>query len=168
MFSSGILCLEKKRAERSNKKFLLVLIDVEDAANIGRHSEIVSGSIKATDAVRRDTDPAGWYKKNSILGIIFTDLGALDDTATLNRLLSRTREALHTYLNDGDVPYVHVTAHFFSDELKGNEAKISANPALYPDLFEHSKVKNGSLLVKRAMDIIGSTLAILFSLPRSF
>jgi exopolysaccharide biosynthesis polyprenyl glycosylphosphotransferase len=161
----GILCLERKRAERSNKKFLLVLIDVEDGPNVGRHSEIVSGSIKATDAVRRDTDPAGWYKKNSILGIIFTDLGALDDTATLNRLLTRTREALHTHLNDGDVRYVHVTAHFFSDELKGNEAKISANPALYPDLFEHSKVKNGSLLIKRAMDIIGSMLAILFFSP---
>ena len=161
----GILCLERKRAERSNKKFLLVLIDVEDAANVGRYSEVVTGSIKATDAVRRDTDPAGWYKKSSILGIIFTDLGALDDTATLNRLLSRTREALHTYLNDGDVRYVHVTAHFFSDELKGNEAKISANPALYPDLFEHSKVKNGSLLIKRAMDIVGSLLAIVFFSP---
>jgi lipopolysaccharide/colanic/teichoic acid biosynthesis glycosyltransferase len=161
----GILCLERKRAERSNKKFLLLLLDVEDATSIGRRAEIVTGIIKATDAVRRDTDPAGWYKRNSILGIIFTDLGALDNTATLDRLLDRIREALHTYLSDGDVKHVHVTAHFFSDELKGEEPKTSANPTLYPDLFDQHKAKNGSLLVKRAMDIVGSSLALLFFSP---
>src|ERR1035437_8582702 len=80
----GILCLERKRAERSNKKFLLLLLDVEDATSIEHRAKLVSGIIKATDVVRRDTDPAGWYKRNSILGIIFTDLGRLDDTATLN------------------------------------------------------------------------------------
>jgi len=161
----GILCLERKRAERSNKKFLLLLLDVEDATSIGRRAEIVSGIIKATDAVRRDTDPAGWYKSNSILGIIFTELGALDDTATINRLLNRIREALPTYLSNGDVEHVQVTAHLFTDELNGNGSKTSANPALYPDLFHQHNAKNGSLLVKRAMDIIGSALALLLFSP---
>jgi lipopolysaccharide/colanic/teichoic acid biosynthesis glycosyltransferase len=161
----GILCLERKRAERSNKKFLLLLLDVEDATSIEHRAKLVSGIIKATDVVRRDTDPAGWYKRNSILGIIFTDLGALDDTATLNRLLDRIREALHIYLSHGDVKHVHVSAHFFSDELKGNESETSADSALYPDLFEEHKAKNVSLLVKRAMDIVGSSLALLFFSP---
>src|ERR1035438_7268092 len=51
-----LLCLERKRAERSNKKFLLLLLDVEDATSIEHRAEIVSGIIKAADAVRRDTD----------------------------------------------------------------------------------------------------------------
>jgi exopolysaccharide biosynthesis polyprenyl glycosylphosphotransferase len=160
-----LLCLERKRAERSNKKFLLLLLDVEDATSIEHRAEIVSGIIKAADAVRRDTDPAGWYKRNSILGIIFTELGALDDTETINRLVNRTREALHIYLSIEDIKHVQVTAHLFTDELKENGSKISADPALYPDLLDQHKTRNGSLLVKRAMDIIGSALALLFFSP---
>jgi lipopolysaccharide/colanic/teichoic acid biosynthesis glycosyltransferase len=161
----GILCLERKRAERSNKKFLLLLLDVEDASRSGRRAEILSGIIEATDAMRRDTDPAGWYKRNSILGIIFTELGALDDTTTLNRLLDRIHESLRTHLSGADVRHVQVTAHLFTDEWVENETDTTANPALYPDLLDESKTKNGSLLVKRAMDIIGSSFALLFFSP---
>src|SRR5579862_6783194 len=56
----GILCLERKRAERSNKKFLLLLLDAEDAPSVERQTEIIAGITQASDAVRRGTDPAGW------------------------------------------------------------------------------------------------------------
>ncbi len=161
----GMLGLERKRAERSNKKFLLLLLDADDASNIDRRAEILRGIIKASDAVRRDTDPAGWYKTNSTLGIIFTEQGALDDTATINRLLQRIREALPAHLSKGDLSYVHITAHIFTDESDGNESKTAADPAFYPDLFYLHKAKRVSLLVKRAMDIVGSGLALLFFSP---
>jgi len=161
----GMLGLERKRAERSNKKFLLLLLDAEDATNVERRAEILSGIIQATDAVRRDTDPAGWYKENSILGIIFTELGALDDTATINRLLHRVREALPTHLGKGDLQYVHITAHIFTDESDGNASEIEADPAFYPDLFYQQKTKKVSFLLKRAMDIVGSAAALLFFSP---
>jgi len=161
----GILGLERKRAERSNKKFLLLLLDAEDATNLETGARILSAIVKATDAVRRDTDPAGWYKDNSILGIIFTELGTLDDTATVDRLLHRMREALPTHMGKDDLQYVHITAHIFTDELDVNTSEISADPAFYPDLFYQHKAKSVSLLVKRAMDIVGSAAAILFFSP---
>lgn len=161
----GMLGLERKRAERGNKKFLLLLLDAEDATSIESRAEILSGIIKATDAVRRDTDPAGWYKNESILGIIFTELGALDDTATINRLLHRIREALPAQVSKEDLQYIHITAHIFSDESDGNASKISADPAFYPDLFYQHKAKRVPFLVKRAMDIVGSSAALLFFSP---
>lgn len=161
----GMLCLERKRAERSNKKFLLLLLDAEDATGIARHAEILSGVIKAADAARRNTDPAGWYKSNSILGIIFTELGALDDTATIKRLLDRIRESLLAHLSHEDAKYVDVSAHIFAEESTQDESKILANPALYPDVLHQHEAKKGSLMVKRAMDIIGSSLALLFFSP---
>ncbi len=161
----GMLGLERKRAERSNKKFLLLLLDAEDATSFESSTRILSGIVKATDAVRRDTDPAGWYKDNSILGIIFTELGTLDDTATIDRLLQRMREALPTHVDQADLQYVHITAHIFTDELDVNTSEIAADPAFYPDLFYQHKAKNVSLLVKRAMDIVGSAAAILFFSP---
>ncbi len=161
----GILCLERKRAERSSKKFLLLLLDAEDATRIGRHAEILNGVIQAADAGRRDTDPAGWYKSNSILGIIFTDLDALDDTETINRLLDRIREALLAHLSHEDAKYVDVSAHIFADESNQDGSKTLANPVLYPDLLHRHEAKKGSLLVKRAMDIMGSALALLLFSP---
>ncbi|HEV7967679.1 MAG TPA: exopolysaccharide biosynthesis polyprenyl glycosylphosphotransferase [Candidatus Acidoferrales bacterium] len=161
----GILCLERKRAERSNKKFLLLLLDADDATKIGRHGEILSGVTKAADAARRNTDPAGWYKSNAILGIIFTELGALDDAETVNRLLDRIRESLLAHLSPEDAKYVDVSAHIFADESNPDGANALANPALYPDLLHKHAARRGSLLVKRAMDIVGSALALLFFSP---
>jgi exopolysaccharide biosynthesis polyprenyl glycosylphosphotransferase len=115
--------------------------------------------------VRRGTDPAGWYKEKSILGIIFTELGALDDTATVNRLLQRVREELPAHLSKGDLPYVRVTAHIFTDESTVDESKALADPAFYPDLFYRDKSKKISLLAKRALDIVGSSAALLFFSP---
>src|SRR6202790_5912472 len=43
----GILSLERRRAERSNKKFLLLLIDAEDATGGGRRTKIMGGVNKA-------------------------------------------------------------------------------------------------------------------------
>jgi exopolysaccharide biosynthesis polyprenyl glycosylphosphotransferase len=115
--------------------------------------------------VRRDTDPAGWYRTDSILGVIFTELGALDDTATINRLLQRIREALPTHVSKADMQYIHITAHIFSDEANANAGKTAADPAFYPDLFYQHKAKKLSFLVKRGIDIVGSAAALLFFSP---
>jgi exopolysaccharide biosynthesis polyprenyl glycosylphosphotransferase len=164
----GMLGLERKRAERSNKKFLLLLLDADDATSIESRTKILTGIINATDTVRRDTDPSGWYKKNSILGIIFTELGALNDTATINRLMQRIREALPTHVSKHDLQYVHITAHIFTDETEksdGSASETAADPAFYPDLFYQYQAKKFSFLMKRAMDIVGSVAALLVLAP---
>jgi lipopolysaccharide/colanic/teichoic acid biosynthesis glycosyltransferase len=164
----AMLGLERKRAERSNKKFLLLLLDADDATSIESRTGILTGIINATDAVRRDTDPAGWYKKNSILGVIFTELGALDDAATVNKLMERIREALPAHVNQRDLQYIHITAHIFTDESDGSASKIAADPAFYPDLFYQYKAKKFSFLAKRTMDIVGSAAALIVLAPLFF
>jgi len=60
-----------KRAERSNRRFLLLLLEVGDnAESVGIGDR--EGLIKAANEARRETDPAGWYEQDSTLGIIFT------------------------------------------------------------------------------------------------
>jgi lipopolysaccharide/colanic/teichoic acid biosynthesis glycosyltransferase len=164
----GMLGLERKRAERSNKKFLLLLLDADDATSIESRTKILTGIINATDAVRRDTDPAGWYKENSILGVIFTDLGALNDTATINKLMQRIREALPQHVNKRNLPFIHITAHIFTDEtndLDGTPSETAADPAFYPDLFYQYQNKKFAFLAKRAIDIFGSAMALLVLAP---
>ena len=55
----GMLCLERKKAERSQKKLLLVLLDAGDALRGTRHREVRGGLVRAVDVARRETDIAG-------------------------------------------------------------------------------------------------------------
>jgi lipopolysaccharide/colanic/teichoic acid biosynthesis glycosyltransferase len=161
----GMLCLERKRAERSRKNFLLLLLDAEDAGKSKRRTKILKGVERAADAARRDTDPAGWYKHNAILGIIFTELGALDDAITLKKVLKKVHDSLGAELNAKDLEQVHVTVHIFPDDSGGPGSDISVNPAFYPDVLLVRGPKRISQILKRAMDVSGSAAALLLFSP---
>jgi exopolysaccharide biosynthesis polyprenyl glycosylphosphotransferase len=160
----GMLCLDRKRAERSGKKLALLLLDAEDAEPTGRKAQILDGVIKAANVARRETDPAGWYKQNAVLGIIFTELGPVDATTAINKLSDKVREALVANLKPEDLAYVYLTVHVFADDSDDHGSSIPANTAFYPDLLHTHKSKKLSLVVKRTMDIVGSlAVLILFS-----
>ncbi|HTZ75097.1 MAG TPA: sugar transferase [Candidatus Aquilonibacter sp.] len=161
----GMLCLERKRAERSRKKFLLLLLDAEDATKVRRKDEILKGVVRAADAARRDTDPAGWYKQDAILGIIFTELGSIDDAATINKLLDKVHESLELQLPPEDCQRVHVSIHVFDDDTDGQGTSVSVNPAFYPDILHKHDSKKVAQFLKRAMDIFGSMAALILFAP---
>lgn len=161
----GILSLERKRAERSNRRFLLLLLGVGDNAESGRYPEIVKGLIKAANEARRETDPAGWYEQDSTLGIIFTELGLQDDSEVTKKLLAKVNQLLAVHLSPDDLRRVRVAAHIFSDESSDDDSGISANPTLYPDIQQLHETKKVSFMVKRAIDIFGSLLALIVLSP---
>jgi lipopolysaccharide/colanic/teichoic acid biosynthesis glycosyltransferase len=161
----GMLCLERKRAERSGKKFLLLLIDAEDATLNERKDEILKEVVHAADAARRDTDPAGWYRRDAVLGIIFTELGSLDDSTTISKLLDKVHESLESHLRPRDCERIHVSIHIFADDTSGDGRSVSVNPTFYPDILHEQDSKKVARLVKRAMDIVGSGAALLLLSP---
>jgi lipopolysaccharide/colanic/teichoic acid biosynthesis glycosyltransferase len=161
----GMLCLERKRSERSRKNFLLVLLGAEEADKSKRRAQILKGVIRAADAARRDTDLAGWYAHNSVLGIIFTELGTLDDAATVKKLLEKIQDLLGAELNAEDRQQVHVSVHIFPDNSNNRGSNISAIPALYPDVLHVHGSKRISQILKRAMDVVGSAAALLLCSP---
>ena len=79
-----MLTLERRRAERSRKPFVLMLLD----ANLenGTAEEILRQAVDIVVASKRETDLVGWYKQGAILGVIFTEVnleGELTETAPL-------------------------------------------------------------------------------------
>ena len=158
----GMLCLDRKRAERSGKKLVLLLLDAEGAEKSSRKAQILDGVIKAAKTARRETDPAGWYKQNSILGIIFTELGAAEADTTISKLLDKVREALALNVSAQDFKYIYMSIHVFGED---SDEHGQANPAFYPDLFHPDDSKKTSRVVKRAMDIIGSSVALILFAP---
>jgi lipopolysaccharide/colanic/teichoic acid biosynthesis glycosyltransferase len=161
----GLLCFERKRAERSGKTFFLLLIDARGAVETDRHANVLKGMIKAAAVARRETDPAGWYKHEEILGIIFTDFRTLSDFSVVNILLETMRRRLAGELSAEDLGLVQVSAHTFTNELGRNNSNKPANPLFYPDLLHGQQSRKISLLLKRALDIIGSLATLILFSP---
>lgn len=163
----GMLCLERKRAERSGKGFLLLLIDSRAATESSRQV-ILKGMIRAANAARRETDLAGWYKQESILGIIFTDLRPLHDSETSERLLGKIYEALQTELGNKDLELLNISFQFFPDDATVDDDDNPTNPSFYPDLLHQRETKTISTILKRVMDIVGSAAAVILFSPLFF
>jgi exopolysaccharide biosynthesis polyprenyl glycosylphosphotransferase len=161
----GILCLERKRAERSSRKFLLLLLEATDLVESRRHDEILKGLVKAANQARRETDPAGWYKQGNTLGVIFTELGPQDEAEITGTLLAKVSQSLAAHLGPNDLRHVRVSVHPFSDESSDDDSDLTGNPTLYPDIEELHKTKKLSFTVKRAIDILGSLVALIVFSP---
>jgi hypothetical protein len=107
-----MLAFERKRSERSGKPFQLMTLTIFGISDPQSRCDIMKRAVEALLAVSRDTDIMGWYKRASILGVIFTETDTIK-TATLRemfyqRLRARLTEAqlyalelsIHTYPND--------------------------------------------------------------------
>jgi exopolysaccharide biosynthesis polyprenyl glycosylphosphotransferase len=164
----GMLCFERKRAERSGKKFFLLLLNAQKAIGNSRQSTVFRGIVKTADSARRETDLAGWYRDNAILGIIFTELGDLGEEAAIGALLDKVHRTLAAEMSPRDMQLVEVSLHSFADDSDKNDSNISANPTFYPDLHHHHETKKIPFMLKRIMDVVGSGLAIIAASPLLF
>src|SRR6204780_5203846 len=69
-----MLTLERRRAERSRKPFVLMLLDSSAVhANGNRATFIGQLSSTVCDATR-ETDLVGWYEDGVVLAVIFTEV----------------------------------------------------------------------------------------------
>src|SRR5262245_15512624 len=70
-----VLIRERKRADRCNQPFVLLLAssDSGDAS-----AAIGTAAIEALTMAIRETDVLGWFEQGTVLGVILTEIQALD------------------------------------------------------------------------------------------
>src|SRR5258708_38614748 len=69
-----IFCWERKRAERSGRRFLLMLVDVESILQAKQSERALSEVVSALCDSTRETDLVGWDREEAIFGVIFTEI----------------------------------------------------------------------------------------------
>ncbi len=86
----SLLTLERRRAERSRKPFVLMVLEVDASleANVADRilSQVTSVLLKST----RETDLIGWYKNGASLGVIFTEI-SLEYATPITEILPEPR-----------------------------------------------------------------------------
>ncbi|GAC1664225.1 MAG: hypothetical protein NVS9B4_19560 [Candidatus Acidiferrum sp.] len=162
----GMLCLERKRAERSGKKFLLVLVDAADILKAKDKNEVLRGLAQAMGSARRETDLAGWYKQDAVLGIIFTELGNLAEATAVKRVTTKVQHALAAHLKKEHLKNVRVAVHVFAENSNDDEdTHVPPNPTFYPDLSHRDGSRKLEFQIKRVMDVVGSVVALVLFSP---
>jgi lipopolysaccharide/colanic/teichoic acid biosynthesis glycosyltransferase len=161
-----MLYLERKRAERSGRSFVLMLLESTGLLGPGADREAFQGVLDALSRSTRDTDITGWYKDRAVIGVIFTELSANTNGKSVAKvLLNKVSNALASVLDIQQINQISLSFHVFPEDWdeRGPAGRITAS--LYDDMFHEVVPSRVSLAVKRLMDIAGSLAALILSSP---
>jgi len=162
-YFTRMIILERKRAERSGNPFFLMLLEGGAAPrplNVGR--EFQQLLVSALRSCTRETDTVGWYKGHAAIGVIFTEVGTADQKIGA-AILAKVARTLRDNLGLAEVDRLKISLCRYPDE---NEPIQRIDElTFYPDLQKRNRASKASHVVKRAIDVIGSALALILLAP---
>ena len=161
----AMLYLERRRAERGRKRYVLVLVDVEDAISNKNKARTVGLISKTLCSVARETDITGWYVYDHIMGVIATEIGDARSSEVRARISQKLRAAFLETLGADMASLITLSFHFFPDEVVDGDNSGSVDNAHYPELSRTKTSRKLALEFKRVMDITGSALALIVLSP---
>lgn len=162
----AMLTHERRRAERSRKPFVLMLLEshvahkknAEGANFVERLTAIIS---EAT----RETDLIGWYEDSRILAVIFTEINLEEKTPVTELLRTKVVTAVREKLGQKFASKLAVTVHLFPESWDQNRPDRVADIKLYPDLSGKVSKKRLPVILKRGIDIAASGILLLLLSP---
>jgi lipopolysaccharide/colanic/teichoic acid biosynthesis glycosyltransferase len=154
-----ILCFERKRTDRSQRPFLLLLFELRKGLRNGQRWQrsLVKNVIQSLQSCARQTDMIGWYKHNTVIGVIFTELRP--EEPPIGSILERVNAVLQARLTLEQIDAVTLSMYLYPEQDAG-PSDASTNVNLYPDRTR----KKLTSLMKRIVDVLGSVgLLVLLS-----
>jgi lipopolysaccharide/colanic/teichoic acid biosynthesis glycosyltransferase len=161
----SMLYLERRRAERAQKRFVLVLVDVRGAIADNQKNHTLGDLTNTLLGITRETDIIGWYVEDNLIGILGTEIGSAKPKQIQECLFEKLHGAFREALGPEKSCKIFLSFHFFPEEWEEGDTGHSANIALYPDLARQGHSKKFALGLKRAMDIVGSAIALALLSP---
>jgi len=159
------IAVERKRSERSQEPFLLMLVDVGSNPDSKESQQVLDRMMPVLTGCCRDTDVIGWYRERGTVGVMFTALMLTDKDLILTTILNRISSMLRDELTFDQFNQVNLSFHFFPDDWDQAGPKGPTNITLYPDLMNPSDRKRTLLLVKRSIDMMVSAIGLALLSP---
>jgi lipopolysaccharide/colanic/teichoic acid biosynthesis glycosyltransferase len=161
----ALLTHERRRAERSRKPFVLMLLELHPlhAKSVGAaFSERVESAIAEAT---RETDLIGWYEEGRILAVIFAELNVEENVPVAELLRSKIETVLSNSLGAKAAARIVITTHIFPESWNQSGTERAADLKLYPDLSQKASKKRLPIVVKRVIDVLGSAVLLLLLSP---
>jgi lipopolysaccharide/colanic/teichoic acid biosynthesis glycosyltransferase len=158
-----MLCVERKRTERSGRRFVLMLLDTGGLMKSG--TQVAQKLMGANTQSTRETDLRGWYG-DGIIGVIFTEVGSGDEKQIVRLLSTKVTDALYDALTLTQMNEVRLSFHVFPEDWNdGNGAYHPVTSTLQLALSREIGRRRTALHVKRFIDICGSMSALVLGFP---
>ena len=162
-----MISLERKRSERTQRPFVLLLMDTGHKQPAAKNGRILLDILSALQTATRETDVMGWHETNSAVGVMFTEI-SLESNLILSTILARISDVLRGRLSSEQFSQIKFSFHLFPEEWDSDNPDRQSNPTLYPDLHERDTANRTGRAMKRAMDISGSLLLLAILSPVFF
>jgi lipopolysaccharide/colanic/teichoic acid biosynthesis glycosyltransferase len=159
-----MISLERKRSERTQRPFVLLLMDTGRSLPTEKNGRILLDILSALQAATRETDVMGWYEANSVVGVMFTEI-TLDNNLILSTILGRISDVLRDRLTTEQFTQIKFSFHLFPEEWDPQNPNRPSNAMLYPDLQKREKTNRFGRTTKRMIDVMGSLSLLLFLSP---
>jgi lipopolysaccharide/colanic/teichoic acid biosynthesis glycosyltransferase len=160
-----IVTRERKRTDRSGLAMAILLIGVRDSRHKNT-SALFTVIADALSAIKSDIDIAGWFERESIIGLIVPEIDPANLTSTCERLESEFRKEISDRLegNLTDRLWFRLCAYPEPPQL-GDDELPAVDPFLYPELYVPQDGIAMFQRLKRGMDILGSLALLLLLSP---
>lgn len=162
-----MISLERKRSERTQRPFVLLLMDTRRTQPTEKNCRILLDILSALQTATRETDVMGWYETNSAVGVMFTEI-TLENNLILSTILARISELVRGRLTSEQFRQIKFSFHLFPEEWDLNNPEYQSDPTLYPDLQKREGTNRLGRAIKRGMDILGSLLLLALLSPVFF
>jgi hypothetical protein len=108
----------------------------------------------------RETDIRGWYKQDSIIGIIFTELNSfVHDTREV--IFGKTLAALNCQMDRDELRKIYITFHSYPKDLENSIGSGRFDVEFNHDLTKKNATSISSSRVRKLIDFVGSFLALM-------
>ena len=111
-----MIVIERKRTERTNEPFLLMLLECVDRQEPGKFIRALDNLLSALLSATRETDVIGWYRQHQAIGLLFTGLASDCKNTSLGTILNRVSAVLRDDLTFEQFSGITISLHLFPDE----------------------------------------------------
>jgi lipopolysaccharide/colanic/teichoic acid biosynthesis glycosyltransferase len=160
-----MLCLERKRTERSGRHFILMLLDASKFLKRRQQNETLEQILSVLATSTRETDVKGWHTEGSIVGVIFTEIGSSNAKHVKKTLFTKVTSALSAALGAESARLTSLTVFIFPEEWDEGQPVEPQSLRLYPDLVRELERTGASRLVKRSIDLASSLFGLMVAMP---
>ena len=126
-----MISIERRRTERSRKTFLLMLLDMGDHAT-KNNRPVLHKVLSTLSQMLRETDVAGWYKEDSVVGVMFTEITLDKEKSIPATMMSRVTHTLKSRLTLQQFQQVGISFHLLPEVHNHGVSSHDSIPAIYP------------------------------------
>lgn len=158
-----ILRWEQHKTQRSQKSFVLLLMDMKKIVRTGR-GEALAEILRVITSATRGADIAGWYRESLVIGIIFTGSQTTDRTLLQRFICGKLNTLLQTRVAPELVKEIHYSLYIFPEDWEKVKSENAPEVRML-ERFVGSRAGMAARLMKRASDIVGSVVALILFAP---